>query len=116
MPVLGAFIKQGLKLSSQIRLRFRSPIYYQKKELRKLMKKAEHTSFGKKFNFSSILDSPDVVMEFQDNVPIYNYNTIFAEWWHRCLEEEKDVCWPGHVKYFALSSGTSEAASKHISV
>ncbi|MBK6990099.1 MAG: GH3 auxin-responsive promoter family protein [Bacteroidetes bacterium] len=116
MPLLGAVIKQGLKLSSQIRLRFRSPAYYQKKELRNLMKKAENTAFGKKFNFSSILASPDPVSEFQDNVPIYNYNSIFEEWWHRCLAEEKDVCWPGHVKYFALSSGTSEAASKHIPV
>ena len=110
MPLLGAVIKQGLKLSSQIRLRFRSPAYYQKKELRNLMKKAENTAFGKKFNFSAILASPDPISEFQDNVPIYNYNSIFEEWWHRCLAEEKDVCWPGHVKYFALSSGTSEAA------
>ncbi len=116
MPLLGALIKQGLKISSQIRLRFRSPAFYQKKELRFLLKKAEYTSFGKKFNFTSILSDSDLVKSFQDHVPIYNYNTIFQEWWHRCLEEEKDVCWPGKVKYFALSSGTSEAASKHIPV
>ena len=78
MPLLGAVIKQGLKLSSQIRLRFRSPAYYQKKELRNLMKKAENTAFGKKFNFSAILASPDPISEFQDNVPIYNYNSIFG--------------------------------------
>ena len=116
MPLLGVLIKQGLKLSSQIRLRFRSPAYYQKKELKSLLSKAADTSFGKKFNFEGILNSSDPVSEFQNNIPVYNYNTIFEQWWHRCLAEEKDVCWPGHIKYFALSSGTSEAASKHIPV
>ncbi len=116
MPVLGALIKQGLKLGSRVTLRFRSPAYYQRKELRSLLKKAEQTAFGKKFDFSGILTSQDHVKEFQANVPIYNYNTIFEQWWHRCLEGEKNVCWPGQIKYFALSSGTSEAASKHIPV
>jgi hypothetical protein len=32
------------------------------------------------------------------------------------MEGEENVCWPGRVKYFALSSGTSESASKHIPV
>lgn len=27
-----------------------------------------------------------------------------------------DVCWPGVIKYFALSSGTSEASSKYIPI
>ncbi len=27
-----------------------------------------------------------------------------------------DVTWPGKIKYYALSSGTSEAASKYIPV
>jgi hypothetical protein len=30
--------------------------------------------------------------------------------------EKRNVCWPGKVKYFALSSGTSESSSKHIPV
>lgn len=116
MPLLGALIKQGLKISSRVRLRFQSLAYYQKRELKKLLVKAEHTSFGKEFNFTEILSNKEVVTPFQNNVPIYNYNSIFEQWWNRCLKEEKDVCWPGHVKYFALSSGTSEAASKHIPV
>jgi hypothetical protein len=32
------------------------------------------------------------------------------------LKGAKNICWPGRVKYFALSSGTSEASSKHIPV
>lgn len=116
MPLLGVLIKQSLKISSRVRLRYQSLAFYQKRELRKLLVKAKQTSFGKEFNFSHILDSKEFVNEFQKNVPIYTYDTIFEKWWHRCLQEEKDVCWPGHVKYFALSSGTSGAASKHIPV
>ena len=32
------------------------------------------------------------------------------------MKGAKNICWPGRIKYFALSSGTSEASSKHIPV
>ena len=32
------------------------------------------------------------------------------------MHYEEDICWPGKVKYFALSSGTSDSSSKHIPV
>ena len=34
----------------------------------------------------------------------------------RSLEGKPDVCWPGRIKYYALSSGTSEASSKYIPI
>jgi hypothetical protein len=49
-------------------------------------------------------------------VPIHNYNKIYSDWWKLALKGIKNVCWPGRVKYFALSSGTSEASSKYIPV
>lgn len=116
MPVLGSLIKQGLKLSTRVKLRDNSPMREQLRELKKLLRKAEDTAFGKHFRFDEIQQSKNFVRVFQERVPLYTYNTLFDEWWHRCLKEEEDVCWPGHVKYFALSSGTSEAASKHIPV
>lgn len=58
----------------------------------------------------------DVVAAFRKSVPIYDYNSIFKKWWYRSLHGEPYVCWPGKVKYFALSSGTSEASSKYIPV
>lgn len=41
---------------------------------------------------------------------------MFQQWWYRSLNGEAFVTWPGRVKYFALTSGTSEASSKHIPV
>ncbi|MFM7016402.1 MAG: GH3 auxin-responsive promoter family protein, partial [Bacteroidota bacterium] len=48
--------------------------------------------------------------------PVHDYNSIYAQWWNKALHNQENVCWPGKVKYFALSSGTSESSSKHIPV
>jgi len=54
--------------------------------------------------------------KFQEMVPIYDYNKIYTEWWYKTLQGKQDICWPGKIKYYALSSGTSEAASKYIPI
>jgi hypothetical protein len=84
--------------------------------LKKLLRRARYTEFGQQFGFDRILKSRQVAKNFQQQVPVYNYNTIYAHWWHKSLEGQADVCWPGKIKFFALSSGTSEAASKYIPI
>lgn len=93
-----------------------SPERAQLKVLVKLLKKARFTDFGQKFHFDEILLSDFPPAKFQELVPIFNYNKIYKEWWHRTLLGVPDVCWPGKVTYYALSSGTSEASSKFIPV
>ena len=84
--------------------------------LKKLLRKARFTQFGQKFRFDEILFSKHPGKKFQQLVPTYNYDKIYKEWWYKTLDGTPDVCWPGVIKYFALSSGTSEAASKYIPV
>lgn len=115
MPILGSIIKGAIDLRGRIPART-SAYKQQIKQLRKLLKKAEDTAFGMKFGFSSMLLEEDPTKTFQRNVPIYDYQSIFDSWWHRALKGEKDICWPGKINYFALSSGTSESSSKHIPV
>lgn len=89
----------------------------QKIVLKRLLRKARFTEFGQAYGFDNILmDNKTLVREFQKNVPIYNYNSIYKEWWYKTLEGKPDICWPGKIRYYALSSGTSEAASKYIPV
>jgi GH3 auxin-responsive promoter len=88
----------------------------QLKVLKKLLRKARFTEFGQKFKFDEILLSKHPGKKFQQLVPTYNYNKIYADWWYKTLDGVPDVCWPGVIKYFALSSGTSEAASKYIPI
>lgn len=84
--------------------------------LKKLLKKARFTEFGQKYLYDEILLSKHPGKKFQQIVPAFNYDKIYQEWWYKTLEGTPDVCWPGVIKYFALSSGTSEAASKYIPI
>jgi hypothetical protein len=84
--------------------------------LKKLLKKARFTEFGQHYRFDEILFSKHPGKKFQELVPASNYSKIYKEWWHKTLEGIPDVCWPDKIKYYALSSGTSEAASKYIPI
>lgn len=108
-------VQKGLTLAKQFDAPW-SPIQLQTRCLHNLLKKAEHTDFGKHYNFSKILATASPLRAYQERVPIHDYQRIFDEWWHRQLEGEADVSWRGKVKFFALSSGTSEAASKYIPI
>jgi len=118
MPFLGSVIKHAIALRSRMPSIFKvtDPALVQQKELKKLIKRSANTAFGERYGFNEILKSKDMVGEFQKRVPTYDYNTVFREWWYRSLNGEAYVCWPGQIKYFALSSGTSDASSKYIPV
>ena len=94
----------------------RSPKRAQLRVLKKLLRRARYTAFGQAFHFNEILLSKHPGKAFQKNVPTYNYNKIYKDWWHLTLEGKQDICWPGKIKFFALSSGTSESASKYIPI
>ena len=88
----------------------------QLKVLKKLLRRARFTEFGQAYRFDEILMSRHLGKKFQQMVPSCNYSKIYKDWWYKTLEGTPDVCWPGVIKYFALSSGTSEAASKYIPI
>ncbi|MES2730666.1 MAG: GH3 auxin-responsive promoter family protein [Bacteroidota bacterium] len=123
MAILGSLLKRGIKLRKMVEQERHTPFNLQNKELSKLLTKAQFTEFGRNFDFEYILRSTgrfnpegDLYQKFRQSVPVYNYNKIYKDWWHRTLAGEDDVCWPGKTRYFALSSGTSEAATKHIPI
>ena len=117
MAILGSILKKTIELKKKLpKLRKASVYKQQSKVLQKLIQKAEFTAFGEYYGFSKILNSKDIVKTFRAIVPTHDYNSIFQKWWYRTLNGEPYVCWPGHIKYFALSSGTSEASSKYIPV
>jgi hypothetical protein len=103
-------------ISKALGLQPKNPRGAQLRVLKKLLKRARYTAFGQKNKFDEILTSKHIGKKFQEMVPTYNYNKIYKEWWHLTLEGQSDICWPGKINYFALSSGTSEAASKYIPI
>lgn len=120
MPkILGSLIKTVYSVGSipvEFKQKHFEPIKAQKKELRKLLRKADHTAFGEYYDFDSILESSDILNSFREKIPVFDYNSMYKNWWFRALNGEFFVTWPGKIKYFALSSGTSEASSKFIPV
>jgi hypothetical protein len=117
MALLGSLIARSLELRKQFKLPTASPYAYQRHTLRQLLERGQYTSFGKHYDFAEILSKEvDFIKAFRERVPVHTYNEMYEQWWHRSQQGEENVTWPGKVKYFALSSGTSEAASKHIPV
>jgi hypothetical protein len=109
-------IKLPKRIAKALRLPENNVGRQQLKVLRKLLRKARFTEFGQQFRFDEILLSKQPARKFQELVPVFDYNKIYKDWWHKTLENKSDVCWPGKIKYYALSSGTSESSSKYIPV
>ena len=67
----------------------KSPKRAQLRVLKKLLRRAKYTAFGQQFEFDKILltKRPDKV--FQQKVPAFNYNKIYAQWWHLSLEGDR---------------------------
>ncbi len=122
MAILGTLLKKGITLRESFEQLYTSPVELQKQELKKLLIHCQTTEFGRHHNFVKVLKtfkSPEIKEFYHiyvDEVPLYDYDSIFSQWWKMALEGKPNICWPGRVKYFALSSGTSGASSKHIPV
>lgn len=117
MALLGSLVSRSLKIRKKFTPPVASGITYQRHTLKQLLEQGQYTSFGKHYGFDEILaQEVDFVKAFRERVPFHTYNEMYAGWWHRCIAGEENVTWPGKVKYFALSSGTSESASKQIPV
>ena len=122
MPIIGTILKKGIKLRETLEQDFTTPYDLQKKELSKLLISARNTQFGRHHNFFDVLEEfrsfggHDFFDRFKAEEPVCDYEKLNQDWWHKIREGEPDVCWPGKTKFFALSSGTSGAASKYIPV
>jgi len=76
-----------------------------------LLRTAEETEWGKKYDYANIA----TIKEFQKRVPIQNYADL-EPYFMRMRAGEEDVLWPGKIKWFAKSSGTTNSKSKYIPV
>ncbi len=121
MAIISTLLKKGIRLRDSLEQEYSSPLELQRNQLKKLLIHSRNTEIGKKYHFTQILKTfrqsdHTFYEEFKNNVPIYDYDRIHSEWWHKLLEGKKNVTWPGAIKYFALSSGTSGATSKYIPI
>lgn len=114
--LLNQIIHLGLDAAEKYGRRKDAPAAAQRKELLKLLRKAEETTFGRAYDFAGLRGADDPVAAFQNRVPTVDYDALFSPWWERVYEGKKDMTWPGKPHYFAMSSGTSGAATKYIPI
>ena len=83
----------------------------QEDKLMKFLHRASRTEWGKKYGFDTIKSYAD----FAARVPVCSYDDL-QESIERMHQGERDVLWPGRVRFFAKSSGTTAGRSKFIPV
>ncbi len=88
-----------------------NPIKCQTKVFNYLIRKGIKTKFGKEHQFNRIYNYD----QFKKQVPIRKYEQ-FTEYISKIKNGEKDVLWPGKMKFFAKSSGTTNNKSKYIPI
>ncbi len=116
MAILGNIIKGAIKVAETVSSIHRSPEHQQIAQLRHLLKEAKYSEFGIEHEFSDILHSKDIRKAYAERVAYVDYDDMFTAYWHKVLEGESDITWPGTVSYFAKSSGTTGKEPKHIPV
>jgi hypothetical protein len=99
----------NVKRIGQIEIFKKYPFETQQETLYQLIAKASATEWGKKFNYSSIIS----IKEYQSRFPVQTYEDIIP-YVERLRKGETNLLWPGEIKWFAKSSGTTATKSKFI--
>ncbi len=76
-----------------------------------LIRRARRTEWGRKHHYTDIRS----IRDFQERVPVSSYEA-FVPMIERVMRGENNVLWPTPTRWFAKSSGTTNARSKFIPV
>ncbi|HWE37164.1 MAG TPA: GH3 auxin-responsive promoter family protein [Isosphaeraceae bacterium] len=94
------------------RLEQSDPVEVQRRTLLGLVRRARATRFGRDHDFGGI----GSVDDYQKKVPLRTYEEL----WRQYLQDQypifDDLTWPGRIPYLALTSGTTQGATKYIPV
>ncbi len=112
MPILNSIISLvNIRRLSQIDHFKANPEEVQQGQLLDLVKKASNTELGRYYDFNSI----KTIKDFQERVPVQKYEQMEVVV-DKIRHGAKNVLWPGDIKWFAKSSGTTSSKSKFIPV
>lgn len=95
----------------------KNPQLAQEKLFFELINKAQNTKWGLKYNYSQISSKKfkEAYSIFKEGVPVSTYEQLFEDINIFC-NGEKNVLWPGKIKWVAKSSGTTNSKSKIIPI
>ena len=116
MPIIGKLLKKTTAIGYKRNFKKGKEYLHQLDTLGKLLEKAKNTKFGLHHDFNGVLSADKKMEKFQQNVPITEYDAFYTNWLKDAINGEKDTIWPGRIKHYALSSGTTGSPSKRIPV
>lgn len=87
----------------------------QRRILADLLKKASRTEIGRRYHFGGMATTSDPYQEYRNRVAPVEYEDIRRDVM-KMVNGERDILWPGRVRDFAQSSGTSGGKSKYIPI
>jgi hypothetical protein len=112
IPIINSIASWVLKQRiHQIELFLKYPNEVQEELLMNLIRRAENTVVGTQYDFSSITS----YTTFSERVPLSSYEEL-QPLIERTRQGEQNVFWDTPIKWFAKSSGTTNAKSKFIPV
>ncbi len=112
MPILNSIISLvNTRRLSQINHFKENPEEVQQEQLFDLIKRSKDTHHGKHYDFASI----KTISQFQERVPVQKYEQMESVI-DNIRHGDKNVLWPGEIRWFAKSSGTTSSKSKFIPV
>jgi hypothetical protein len=89
-----------------------NPLDTQLRTLQYLLEHGQNTLYGKKMGFANIKNYSG----FNKNVPVISYEELRPYLNKIIVDKKENVLWDTPVKWFAMSSGTTEDKSKYIPV
>ena len=112
IPIINSIASWVLKQRiHQIELFLKYPNEVQEELLMNLIRRAENTVIGTQYDFPSITS----YTKFSERVPVSSYEDL-QPLIERTRQGEQNVFWDAPIKWFAKSSGTTNAKSKFIPV
>ena len=112
IPIVNSIASWFLKKRiHQMELFMKYPNEVQEELLFKLIQKAKSTEIGKAYDFASIT----TYRQFAERVPMGNYEAKSPDI-ERTRRGINNIIWPTPIKWFAKSSGTTNAQSKFLPV
>lgn len=112
LPLINSIASWILKKRiHQIELFMKYPMEVQEEILFGLLKSAENTVLGKKYDYQSIKN----YQTFNERIPVSTYEDL-EPIISQTRQGAQNIFWNSSIKYFAKSSGTTNAKSKFIPV
>jgi hypothetical protein len=114
-PPVRTLVNRGFRRGARrrlARLAAVDPVAIQERTLLGLVRKARATRFGRDHAFAAIRS----VADFQDAVPLRTYEDVWKLYFRDQYPLFDDLTWPGRIPYLALTSGTTQGATKYIPI